>query len=170
MWSSIKNIDIPTSFKKAIENKSKSDSALFGGGTYLISEKSTNINSLVDINGIVDKSIEITDDTIVIGAGLTLQNIIDKLGEFKSINESAKFSCFSKNIRNQRTIGGEIAQKRVQSELFTYLVAINPILEIRTPDKKNIHLREWSGKGIINKIIINIIDLNSSGIERFATK
>ena len=77
--------------------------------------------------------------------------------------------CFSKNIRNQRTIGGEIAQKRVQSELFTYFVAINPILEIRTPDKVNIHLREWDGKGIINKIIINKIDLESSGLARFAT-
>jgi CO/xanthine dehydrogenase FAD-binding subunit len=105
----------------------------------------------------------------VIGAGSSVQNIIDEITDHKPLVESSKFSCFSKNIRNQRTIGGEIAQKRVQSELFTYLVAINPIIEIRTPEKKNIHLREWNGKGIINKIPINKIDLNSSGIERFAT-
>ena len=169
MWPSIKNIDIPKTFSEAIEYQSKSKSVYFGGGTYLVSEKSTIINNLVDINRIVDNSIEITNDTIVIGAGSTLQNIIDSLSEYKSLTESAKFSCFSKNIRNQRTIGGEIAHKRVQSEFFTYLVAINPILEIRTPDKENIHLREWDGKGIINKIIINKIDLESSGIERFAT-
>ena len=169
MWSSIKNIDIPTSFKQAIEYQTKSKATLLVGGTYLVAEKSTNINNLVDINGIVEKTIDFTDDSIVIGAGSTVQNIIDELADHNSLLESAKFSCFSKNIRNQRAIGGEISKKRVQSELFTYLVAINPILEIRTPDKKNIHLREWDGNGIINKIIINKIDLESSGFERFAT-
>ena len=169
MWSSIKNVDIPKTFSEAIEYQSKSKGVLFGGGTYLVAEKSVNINNLVDINSIIDSSIENTDDTIVIGAGSSLQNIIDSLTDFKSLVESAKYSCFSKNIRNQRTLGGEIAQRRVQSELFTYLVAINPILEIRTPDKVNIHIREWDGKGIINKIMINKIDLESSGIARFAT-
>jgi CO/xanthine dehydrogenase FAD-binding subunit len=169
MWSSIKNIDVPTTFRAAIEYGSKSKSALFGGGTYLVAESDTTIQNLIDINGIVDNSIEITDDSIIIGAGSTIQNIINKLSDFSLFTEAAKYSCFSKNIRNQRTIGGEIAQKRVQSELFTFLVAINPIIEIRTPIKQNTHLREWDGNGIINKIIINKIDLESSGFERFAT-
>lgn len=169
MWSSIKNIDIPKTFSEAIEYKSKSKSVLFGGGTYLVPESSTKIQNLIDINGIVDNAIEITDDSIIIGAGSTIQYMINKLSDFPLFVEAVKYSCFSKNIRNQRTIGGEIAQKRVQSELFTYLVAINPIIEIRIPNKKNIHLREWDGKGIINKIIINKIDLESSGFERFAT-
>ncbi|MCJ7802368.1 MAG: FAD binding domain-containing protein [Candidatus Marinimicrobia bacterium] len=169
MWPSIKNVDIPKTFSQAIEFQSKSKGTLFGGGTYLVSEKSSKINNLVDINWIVDKSIEIKDNSIIIGAGSSIQNIIDSLNEHKSLTESAKYSCSSKNIRNQRTIGVEIAQKRVQSELFTYLVAINPILEIRTPEKENVHLREWDGQGIINKIIINKIDLKSSGFERFAT-
>jgi CO/xanthine dehydrogenase FAD-binding subunit len=168
MWSSIKNIDIPTSFKQAIEYQSKANSALFGGGSYLVAEKSTKINNLIDINGIVDNSIEITDDSIIIGAGSTIQDMINKLADFPLFVEAVKYSCFSKNIRNQRTIGGEIAHKRVQSELFTYLVAINPIIEIRTPDKENIHLRDWNGKRIINKLIINTIDLKTSGFERFA--
>ena len=168
MWSSIKNIDIPKTFNQAIEYQTKSKGALFGGGTYLTSEKSTKISNLIDINDIVDNSIEIKDDAIAIGAGLSIQDIMNQCTEYPMLVEAVKYSCFSKNIRNQRTIGGEIAQKRVQSELFTYLVAINPILEIRTPDKKNIHLREWNGNGIINKIVINTIDLKTSGFERFA--
>lgn len=168
MWSSIKNINVPKTFNEAIEYQSKSNGVLFGGGTYLSSEGSEKIQNLIDINSVVDKSIEITDESIIIGAGSSLQNIIIKLSDFPLFVEAVKYSCFSKNIRNQRTIGGEIAQKRVQSELFTYLVAVNPILEIRTPDKKNIHLRGWDGKGIINKIIINKIDLESSGFERFS--
>jgi len=169
MWSSIKNVDVPKTFSEAIEYQSKPRSILFGGGTYLVADKSTKVENLIDINGIINNTIEIADDTIVIGAGSTLQNIIDELGDYKSLAESAQFSSFSKNIRNQRTIGGEIAQKRVQSEIFAYLVGINPILELRTPEKVNIHLREWDGNGIINKILINKIDLESSGIERFAT-
>ena len=168
MWSSIKNIDIPTSFKQAIESQSKSKGTLFGGGTYLVAEESTNINNIIDINGIIDKTIEITEDSIMIGAGATIQSVVNKLSDFPLLVEAVKYSCFSKNIRNQRTIGGEIARKRVQSELFTYLVAINPIIEIRTPEKENIHLRKWDGKGIINKIVINSIDLKTSGFERFS--
>lgn len=168
MWSSIKNINVPKTFNEAIEYQSKSNGVLFGGGTYLVAEGSEKIQNLIDINSVVDKSIEITDESIIIGAGSLLQNIIIKLSDFPLFVEAVKYSCFSKNIRNQRTIGGEIAQKRVQSELFTYLIAINPILEIRTPDKENIYLREWDGKGIINKILINRIDLESSGFERFA--
>lgn len=168
MWSSIKNINVPKTFNEAIEYQSKSNGVLFGGGTYLVAEGSEKIQNLIDINSVVDKSIEITDESIIIGAGSLLQNIIIKLSDFPLFVEAVKYSCFSKNTRNQRTIGGEIAQKRVQSELFTYLIAINPILEIRTPDKENIYLREWDGKGIINKILINRIDLESSGFERFA--
>lgn len=168
MWSSIKNINVPKTFNEAIEYQSKSNGVLFGGGTYLVAEGSEKIQNLIDINSVVDKSIEITDESIIIGAGSSLQNIIIKLSDFPLFVEAVKYSCFSKNIRNQRTIGGEIAQKRVQSELFTYLIAINPILEIRTPDKENIYLREWDGKGIINKILINRIDLESSGFERFS--
>ena len=169
MWSSIKNIDIPKTFSAAIDHQSKPKSVLFGGGTYLVSESNAKIQNLVDINDIVDNSIQITDDSIIIGAGTTIQNLINKLSAFSLFVEAAKYSCFSKNIRNQRTIGGEIAQKRVQSELFTYLVALNPIIEIRTPIKQNTRLRDWDGNGIINKIIINKIDLESSGFERFAT-
>lgn len=169
MWSSIKNIDIPKTFNQAIEFQSKSKGTLFGGGTYLVSGKSSKINNLVDINSIIDNSIEINDDSIIVGAGSSIQSMVNKLSDFPLLVNAVKYSCFSKNIRNQRTIGGEIAQKRVQSELFTYLVAINPILEIRIPDKKYIHIRQWDGKGIVNKIIINKIDLESSGFERFAT-
>ncbi len=169
MWTSITNIDISTTFGEAIENLNKSNSVLFGGGTYLVSEKNNNINNLVDINGIIDKTIEVTEDSIIIGAGSSLQNIIDKLSDYKSLLEAAKYSCFSKNIRNQRTLGGEIARRQIQSEIFTYLMALNPILEIRTPKKNNVYLREWDGQGIINKIILNKIELKSSAIERFAT-
>jgi len=168
MWSSIKEIYLPKTFKEAIESQSKSKGVFYGGGTYLTAQKGSKIRHLIDINKIVDKTIQINAEAITIGASVTLQKIIEKLLKYKAVSYSARYSCYSKNIRNQRTIGGEIAERRVESELFSYLLAINPLLDVRTPKKEIIYLRNWSGKGILNKLSFSKIDLNSSGIARFA--
>jgi len=166
MWSSIRKIKIPTTFQEAIEYKKKKNSVFFGGGTYLVSAKDNNIHKLIDINNLIDNSIELYDNNIKLGSKVTVQQLVDK--SIDKLSEAAKFSNFSKNIRNQRTIGGEIAQKNVQSDLFIYLVALNPQLQIRNPNKKITSMLEWNGKGIIEKIIFNKMDIESSGFERFS--
>jgi CO/xanthine dehydrogenase FAD-binding subunit len=168
MWSSIKDIHIPKSFNEAIKLKKEPRTVFFGGGTYLVSNKDSNVHKLIDINNLIDNNIKVKDNTITIGGGVTIQEIVDKSDKLSKLSTVAKSSNFSKNIRNQRTIGGEIAQKNVQSDLFTYLVALNPLLEIQNPETQSISLREWNGNGIINKIIINKIDVKSSGFERFS--
>jgi len=168
MWSSIKNIYIPKTFEAAIEDQSNSKGVFFAGGTYLTAQKDSKIKHLIDINNIVDKTIQINDNSVTIGAGVNLQRIIEKLSKYKVLSDSVRYSCYSKNIRNQRTVGGEIAERRVESELFSYLLAMNPLLDVRTPKKEIIHLRNWSGKGILNKLSFSKIDLKSSGITRFA--
>jgi putative selenate reductase FAD-binding subunit len=168
MWSSITDIILPSSFEEAVESRNQNDSIFFSGGTYLVPEKNSNIHKLIDINKLTDDTIDISDDKISIGSKITIQQLVNKSDKLLKVSDIAKSSNFSKNIRNQRTIGGEIAQKNVQSDLFTYLVALNPILEIRNPEKIMVSIREWNGDGIINKILINKIDIKSSGFERFA--
>ena len=167
MWSSIKKIIIPASFEEAI-NKKTNSAAFYGGGTYLVSNKDKKIDTLIDINSLINKSIKADENSLTIGSGVAVQEIVNDQEMFNKLSIAAKYSNFSKNIRNQRTIGGEIAQKNIRSDLFTFLVALNPLLEIRNPAKKMIKLREWNGNGIIDKIIINRTDLNSSGFERFS--
>jgi len=168
MWSSITDVIVATSFEEAVKNKNKENSVYFGGGTYLVSAKDNNIHKLIDINKLTDSSIDYNDDMISIGTKVTVQQLIAESDKLLKLSEIAKSSNFSKNIRNQRTIGGEIAQKNVQSDLFTYFVALNPLLEVRNPEKTTISMREWNGEGIINKVIINKIDIESSGFERFS--
>ena len=168
MWSSITETLIPNSFEEAIDLRKNKNCVFFGGGTYLVSEKDKNIHKIIDINRLTDKSIEINDDKIIIGAGVTIQKIVDGDKELQKLSTIAKHSHFSKNIRNQRTIGGEIAEKNILSDLFTYLVALNPQLEIMNHKSQSVKMREWNGEGIINKIILNKIDILSSGFERFS--
>ena len=168
MWSSITDILIPNSFEEALKYQEEVNSKLFGGGTYLVSAKDNKIHKLIDINNLTDNTIEIIDHEIIFGAGVTVQKIVDGDNELQRLSLIAKQSQFSKNIRNQRTLGGEIVQKSIQSDLFTYLVAINPRLEIMNPTLQFVKMREWNGQGIINKILINKMDVLSSGFERFS--
>ena len=168
MWSSIKNIYLPKSFEEAIELKTDSSTVYFAGGSYLVIEKDRNISTLIDINNIIDRNIIVDEDSVTIGAGVKVQEIVTKSDEFTKLADVAKFSNFSKNIRNQRTLGGEIAQRNVRSDLFTFLLALNPILVVRKPQESKVKFREWDGIGIIDKIIINKTDLSSSGFERFS--
>lgn len=168
MWSSIKEINIPNTYEEAIKLGKGKNAAFFGGGTYLVSNKNSKIHKLIDINSLITNIVKVKDDVIAIGAGVAIQEIVDQSENLSKLSTVAKSSNFSKNIRNQRTIGGEIAQKNIQSDLFTYLVALNPLLEIRNPESKIISMREWNGNGIINNIIINKADIQSSGFERFS--
>jgi putative selenate reductase FAD-binding subunit len=168
MWTSIKDIIIPKDFTEAIEANLEPNTTYFSGGTYLVAEKNKTINTLIDINELIDDKISVDDNSISIGAGAKVQDIVNNSQHLSKLALSAKQSIFSKNIRNQRTLGGEIAQKNIRSDLFVYLITLNPILEIMNPKIQQIKLREWDGIGIINRIIINKIDLNSSGFERFA--
>jgi len=168
MWSSIKNIYLPKTFEEAIELVTDSSTAFFAGGTYLVSKKDRNISTLIDVNKLIDKNISSDENSIIVGSGITVQKIVDTSDDLSKLSKAAKFSNFSKNIRNQRTIGGEIAQRNIRSDLFAFLLALNPILVVRLPEESKVRVREWDGQGIIDRIIINKTDLISSGFERFS--
>jgi CO/xanthine dehydrogenase FAD-binding subunit len=171
MWKSIENILFPDSFEDA-QKHSNDSKVFFAGGTYLVSEKNHNISTLIDINQLIGQSIIMDDKTkmITIEAGATLQQLSNSLSEkiqsdFINVIRS---SCPSKNIRNQRTIGGEIAQARRDSDFYLALYALNPSLTIHSPTEKFLKLRDWNGEGVISQIEIPINDILSLSIQRFS--
>ena len=144
----------------------KPSSALFGGGTYLVSEKNSAIEQLIDINHLVDNYIVEDRDTIRIGAQTVLQRLVDVLpGVFA---RSARWSCSSKNLRNQRTLGGEIARSRPNSELVILLHALDAELAVYNGEKKQISIRLWDGSGIITAIQIKRSRFDQASLERTA--
>ena len=170
MWSSIRHIDFPESLAEANKLAGEEGKTLFAGGTYLVAEKNPAVHTLVDINHLLDRSIQCTDDAIIIGAGATLQQIVCTLQERKplSLSRAARQSCYSKNIRNQRTIGGEIARRKTCSEVVTLLHALNTRLLITAETGRSIPLRRWNGAGIIEALAIGTADIRAEALERFA--
>ena len=161
----------PKSFKEAIRAYSNSGSKLLSGGTYLVSEKDTFIQELIYIRPLLSDQIIFTDNSLFIGTGVSLQSIIDSninnvFGGW--LSKSIRWSCSSKNIRNQRTIGGEIARKRTDSELVVLLYALNPILRVSYPENIEIQLDLWDGIGIITGIYFNLNMKYNLSLKRFS--
>jgi len=151
MWSSIEQIIKPDSLSEASVLLKDTSSVLFAGGTYLVGEKDSSVHTLLDINHLLDDKITSHGKEIHIDAGCTLQEIVsfDNL----PLKTAIVAACPSKNIRNQRTIGGEIARARTDSDLLVFLFTARAKLVV-SQSEAPIELSGWAGEGIITKIIV----------------
>ncbi|MFH1852473.1 MAG: FAD binding domain-containing protein [Candidatus Neomarinimicrobiota bacterium] len=157
MWSSLKTIHVPISLAAAAELAVKRGHAVFAGGSYLAAERDPAVTTLVDINHLITRKIKVTKGQIRCGAGVSLQQLIDQLetADDLKLATAARWSCASKNIRNQRTIGGEISRSRTDSELVVLLQALAVRLD-------------RAGDRIITELIIEHNDVGAVALERFA--
>ncbi len=157
MWSSITNIQYPETLAEAGDLADHENAAIFSGGTYLAAERNSSIHTLVDINKLVAKNIKNSHGQLYCGAGVTLQDLIDYFSKDDKhhLAAAARWSCASKNIRNQRTIGGEIAKGRFNSEIVVAITALNAQLEM-----KEHH--------IITGLNIDLAGVSATHLERFA--
>ena len=162
MWSSIEQIIKPDTLSEASVLLKESGSVLFAGGTYLVGQKDDAVHTLLDINHLLNDQIKMQGDEIHIGAGCTLQEIINF--DDARLNGAILSACPSKNIRNQRTIGGEIARLRTDSDLLIFLFASRTKLFLNESES-SVELCDWNGEGIIEKMIIPSHDVT---LERVA--
>ncbi len=157
MWSSITNIQFPETLAEAGDLAAQNNAVIFSGGTYLAAQRDPSIHTLVDINRLIAKKIDYSHGKLYCGAGATLQDLIDYFSKDDNhhLAAAARWSCASKNIRNQRTIGGEIARGRCNSEIVAAITALNAQLEM----KEN---------NIITGLNIDLAGVNAIHLERFA--
>lgn len=154
MWYSIKEILKPETWEEAWKLKNQG-SAYFSGGSYLVAEQSSEIDTLIDLNGLFTQAISLDREEVSIGAGVTLQTFIDTAKKRQPENlliEASRQSCPSKNIRNQRTFGGEVGQNRPNSEVLVFLHSVNAKLTIMTNREESVSIRDWDGQGIVTEI------------------
>ncbi|NQT62681.1 MAG: FAD binding domain-containing protein [Candidatus Marinimicrobia bacterium] len=151
MWSSIEQIIKPDTLSEASVLLKESGSVLFAGGTYLVSLKDAGVHTLLDINHLLSDEIKMHGDEIHVDAGCTLQEIVNF--DDARLNGAVLSACPSKNIRNQRTIGGEIARMRLDSDLLVFLFAAKAKLLLSHAETP-IEVSDWYGNGIIVKVII----------------
>lgn len=151
MWSSIEQIIQPESLNEASQLLEQKGAILFAGGSYLVSQKDRSIHTLIDINHLISDKIEYRGEIQHIEAGCTLEEMRQSGNE--TLNNAIQACCPSKSIRNQRTIGGEIAEARPDSDLLVLLYAAGTSL-ILNHTESPIRLIDWDGSGIIVKVII----------------
>jgi CO/xanthine dehydrogenase FAD-binding subunit len=161
MWTSIKHFEKPASLEEAYSLIVPGQKVVFSGGSYLAAEQSADIDTLIAINHLLNDRIEMTD---------TLQNLVqyEVANSPLRMAECARYSCPSRNVRNQRTVGGEIGRNRTNSELFAYLQALDVRLEIVTSTPQSMSVREWDGRGIITALKIDLDTVKQTFCQRFA--
>lgn len=170
MWSSVKEVVRPNNLDEARGLIKKDGCVLFSGGTYLVAEKPRHIRCLIDINHLVGSSIFNDSELLRIEAGVTLQTLVNSVDSSvsKELSRAASASCPSKTVRNQRTVGGEIAAGRPDSELLVLLHALDAQIHQVSAGKDSIPLREWEPGGIITDVVVRIKPVERVTHERFA--
>ena len=151
MWSSIEQILKPANLSEATELLQEPGSVVFAGGSYLVGNRAPETQTLVDINHLLNRSISSRDGLIHVDAGCTLQSIVEFNGN--TLREVTRSACPSKNIRNQRTLGGEIAWARSDSDILVFLLTVGARIMF-SGNPEPIDLVEWDGTGIILEVII----------------
>ena len=129
----IKEYYRPRTIREAQQIKSRSAKSVYlAGGTEVNRNADKDgFDSVIDIRNIVPSGITKEGTDILIGAMTTLQEIYESSYVHNSLKEAAG-SVFSRNIRNQATIGGNIGADKSDSSIIPVLMAMDA--SIRTMD------------------------------------
>lgn len=170
MWYSIESVVKPESLREAYSLQ-KEEAVLFSGGSFLTAEKNPAVKTLIDINELMEDSVHADYDGVQIATGATLQTFIDTVTPMdpdSRLLDGVRASCPSKNIRNQRTFGGEVGQNRPNSDALVFLHAVNAELTVVTKDQSTMSIRDWDGDGIVTEIAYYPNQIDSIELLRFS--
>ena len=162
----IKEVFKPASIEEAVKLKS-SDVYYLSGGTHINwtpvvqlrkSEGKPQIEKVILLQGLLSTELKKEGSAISIGAGATLQELIDSSIVPDALQKAAKFIA-SRNIRNMATIGGNIAANRPDSYVIPCLIALKA--DVETADEGimcvETYVREEK-TSLIKRIILPPVD------------
>ncbi len=116
----------PDSIKQAVQKKASVEGAVFlAGGTQVNRAplESPRPRAVVDLRGIVPEGLMMEGTDLVIGAMTTIQELMDSDQVFPVLREASGFIP-TRSIRNQATVGGNIAARRPDSYLIPAFMAL----------------------------------------------
>ena len=114
----------------ALKEKFKDETVFMAGGTDVNCRDSINeIEKVIGIEQLKLNEISKTPSELSVGAGVTIQELIDSPKIPAQLTTAAKH-FINRNIRNMATIGGNIASNYSTSNLIPILVAIDAELKI----------------------------------------
>ncbi|MBT3231923.1 MAG: hypothetical protein HN356_03835 [Calditrichaeota bacterium] len=171
MFQTTKEIVKPENLADAQSLYEPGTKVYLSGGSYISEDIHPELETLIDINHLMDCEIKENEDHLYVGAGATFQQLIEYLepeGLQGQVAECAEMSCPQKNLRNQRTIGGEAAFGRTNSDFILCLHALNVTLVFAGENNSKVPIRNWDDKGIITGIEIPLNPECRFDVQRFA--
>jgi len=169
-WVTLEQFLRPESLEEAVALWREPGSEYMSGGSRLAANRPEGVTSLISISHLIQGEVELADEVAVLPAGISIQALIDSLNGTagQPLADSARASCSSRNLRNQGTLGGELADGRFDSDLKVALSALNPVLRVFDERSDDIPYSDWDGYGIIEHIQIPIAQLKTLKSERFS--
>jgi CO/xanthine dehydrogenase FAD-binding subunit len=169
-WVAIEKFERPDTLAEAAKLWQDPGAEYFSGGSRLAAHRPAGVTSLISISHLIGGKVNVSEDTLTIPAGSSLQDLIDALKNTtaESLATATQASCSSRNLRNQRTLGGELTDGCFDSDLKIALSALNPTLTVFDDQDESISYSDWNGNGIIQQIQIPIVQLKSLRTERFS--
>ncbi len=169
-WVAIDQFLRPDSLAEAVALWQESGTDYISGGSRLAANRPEGVTSLISIRQLIHGEIELGDESAIIPAGSSIQELIDSLNGTagQSLADCAQASCSSRNLRNQRTLGGELADGSFDSDLKVAFSALNPVLRVFEEQSEDVAYSDWNGYGIIERIQIPMAQLASLKTERFS--
>ncbi len=122
----------PTTVQEALDIKrEQGDNAAFlSGGTLLNSlDRRSDPAHLISLDGLELDSIERTDDHLRLGAGCTLQGLLDS-DDLPGALRDGCLSVENRSVRNMATLGGYLAGADSTRDLLPILVALEAEVEL----------------------------------------
>ncbi|MDA3939194.1 MAG: FAD binding domain-containing protein [Spirochaetia bacterium] len=162
----IKEVFKPVSFEEAVKLKSD-DVYYLSGGTQInwtpvtqqrLKEGKPEIEKVILLKDLLSAEIGKEGSAISIGAGVTLQEIIDSDKMPDALKKAAKYIA-SRNIRNMATIGGNIAANRADSYVIPCLIALKA--DVETVDEGIMCVEKYAREekiSLIKRIILPPLD------------
>lgn len=128
----------PTSVQEALELKQQyaANATWFAGGSKLnAAPTKTNKTVAISLAGLSLDTVEQKGDALVIGAMNTVQTLIDHELTPTALKFAGRF-IYSRHVRNQATLGGEIAAQQDESLLLPCLIALKAEVVLATGEQQ----------------------------------
>ncbi len=136
----------------------------FAGGSKLNATPSkTDKTVAISLDNLAFDNIEQLDDAIHIGATCKIQHLIDNELVPVALKQSASF-IYSRHVRNQATLGGEIAALQTEARMIPSLIALKA--RVVLADDRECDVEEYiaiDARDLIVKVIIPDVNLNCIG-------
>lgn len=169
----------PSSVQEAVNLRSRLGlSAYLGGGTILntltyVKEvpEEEQATALISLSALGLNKIELTDSELIIGAGVTHQELLENDKIFPALKEAAAYMV-NRNIRNMATVGGNVALRGATCNLASMLLALDAKVELMKADNSThiVSIADYNENGDPKDLILNVRISSEMGARKFASR